>query len=33
MNYNKKFRTNTMKFIMQNFRNKIQNYCGAFGKQ
>ena len=33
MNYNKKFRTNTMKFIMQNFRNKIQNYSGAFGKQ
>ena len=32
MNYNKKVRTNTMKFIMQNCRNKIQNYSGTFGK-
>ena len=22
-----------MNFIMLNFRNKIQNYCGAFGNQ
>ena len=33
MNYNKKIRTNTMKFITQNLKNKMQNYCGAFGKQ
>ena len=32
MNYNKKVRTNTMKFIMQNCRNQIQNYSGTFGK-